>query len=70
MKCHVLSNLILTAGLVCALNAPALGETDTEMIVGGEPAAEGNFPGRFASMTQWTTRSASAAAPSSRRNGC
>jgi secreted trypsin-like serine protease len=44
MKCHVLSNLILTAGLVCALNAPALGETDTEMIVGGQPAPEGKYP--------------------------
>jgi secreted trypsin-like serine protease len=43
-RVHVLSNLLLAAGLVCGLNAPALGETDTEMIVGGEPAPEGKYP--------------------------
>jgi hypothetical protein len=34
-RVQVLSNFLLAAGLVCALNAPALGETDPEMIVGG-----------------------------------
>ncbi len=43
-RVQVLSNILLAAGLVCALNAPALGETDTEMIVGGAPAEAGKYP--------------------------
>jgi secreted trypsin-like serine protease len=43
-RVQVLSNILLAAGLVCALNAPALGETDTEMIVGGAPAEPGKYP--------------------------
>jgi len=43
-RVQVLSNILLAAGLLCALNAPALGETDTEMIVGGEPAEPGEYP--------------------------
>ena len=37
-------NVLLLAGLVFGLHGEALGETDTEMIVGGQPAAEGKFP--------------------------
>ncbi|MGH6736442.1 MAG: serine protease [Methyloceanibacter sp.] len=40
----LVANLLLGAGLLCGLNAPALGETDTEMIVGGQPAAQGKYP--------------------------
>jgi secreted trypsin-like serine protease len=43
-RVQVLSNILLAAGLVCAVNAPALGETDTEMIVGGAPAEPGKYP--------------------------
>ena len=43
-RVYVLSNILLAAGLLCGLNAPALGETDTEMIVGGQPAAQGKYP--------------------------
>jgi len=42
-RVYVLSNLVLAA-FVFGLSAPALGETDTEMIVGGEPAAQGKYP--------------------------
>lgn len=42
-RVYVLSNLVL-AVFVFGLSAPALGETDTEMIVGGEPAAQGKYP--------------------------
>lgn len=44
MRVKVLSNILLAAGLVCALSVPALGETDTEMIVGGKPAKPGAYP--------------------------
>jgi secreted trypsin-like serine protease len=40
----LVSNLLLIAGLVGGLNAPALGQTDTEMIVGGKPAPQGKYP--------------------------
>ena len=43
-RVQVLSNILLAAGLLGALNAPALGETDTEMIVGGAPAEPGKYP--------------------------
>jgi secreted trypsin-like serine protease len=42
-RMQVLSNLLL-AGLACGLGAPAFAEPDTEMIVGGEPAAQGKYP--------------------------
>jgi len=40
----VLSNLLLTAGFLCSFSALAFAETDTEMIVGGQPAAQGKYP--------------------------
>lgn len=43
-RVQVLSNLLLAGSLVCGLNGPALAETDTEMIVGGQPAAQGKYP--------------------------
>lgn len=43
-RVQILSNILLAAGLVCALGTPALGEADTEMIVGGEPAEPGKYP--------------------------
>lgn len=43
-RVNLLPNLALAASVVFALTLPALGETDTEMIVGGEPAAQGKYP--------------------------
>jgi hypothetical protein len=40
----VVSRLLLLAGLVGGLSAQALGETDTEMIVGGTAAPDGKYP--------------------------
>ncbi|MEZ5829187.1 MAG: serine protease [Hyphomicrobiales bacterium] len=40
----ILPNLLLAAAVLLGMNAPALGETDTEMIVGGKPAAQGKYP--------------------------
>lgn len=40
----MLSNLLLAAGLACGLTTAAMGETDTEMIVGGQPAPDGKYP--------------------------
>jgi secreted trypsin-like serine protease len=38
------SQLLLLAGLAAGANSQALGETDTEMIVGGVEAKEGEYP--------------------------
>ena len=38
------SQLLLLAALTGGLNSQALGETDTEMIVGGEPVEDGKYP--------------------------
>jgi secreted trypsin-like serine protease len=43
-RVQVLSNFLLAAALLSGTAAPALSETDTEMIVGGEPAAPGKYP--------------------------
>ncbi len=40
----LVSRLLLLAGLVGGLSAQALGETDTEMIVGGAAAPDGKYP--------------------------
>lgn len=40
----LVSNYLLATALLFGLNAPALAETDTEMIVGGQPAAQGKYP--------------------------
>jgi len=40
----VVSRLLLLAGLLGGLSGQALGETDTEMIVGGEPVPDGKYP--------------------------
>lgn len=40
----LVSRLLLLAGLVGGLSAQALGETDTEMIVGGTAAPDGKYP--------------------------
>lgn len=40
----LVSGLLLLAGLVGGLSAQALGETDTEMIVGGTAAPDGKYP--------------------------
>jgi secreted trypsin-like serine protease len=40
----VVSRLLLLGGLVGGLSAQALGETDTEMIVGGTAAPDGKYP--------------------------
>jgi secreted trypsin-like serine protease len=40
----LVSNCLLTLTLLFGLNAPAFAETDTEMIVGGQPAAQGKYP--------------------------
>jgi len=40
----LVSRLLLLAGLVGALSGQALGETDTEMIVGGTAAPDGKYP--------------------------
>jgi len=40
----LVSRLFLLAGLVGGLSAQALGETDTEMIVGGTAAPDGKYP--------------------------
>lgn len=40
----LVSNYLLASALLFGLTAPALAETDTEMIVGGQPAAQGKYP--------------------------
>jgi len=40
----LVSRLLLLAGLVGGVNGQALGETDTEMIVGGSAAPDGKYP--------------------------
>jgi secreted trypsin-like serine protease len=40
----LVSRLFLLAGLIGGLSAQALGETDVEMIVGGEPVPDGKYP--------------------------
>ncbi len=43
-RAPILSHLLVAAAVLLGLNVPALGETDTEMIVGGKPAAQGKYP--------------------------
>ena len=40
----LVSQLLLLAGLIGGVHGQALGETDTEMIVGGQPAEDGKYP--------------------------
>lgn len=40
----LIPRLLLLAGLVVGVNGQALGETDTEMIVGGSAAPDGKYP--------------------------
>jgi secreted trypsin-like serine protease len=40
----LVSSYLLAAALLFGVSAPAFAESDTEMIVGGEPAAQGKYP--------------------------
>ena len=42
--CVLVSRLLLLAGLIGGVHGQALGQTDTEMIVGGHPAEDGKYP--------------------------